>query len=230
MVAKLGYLTPSFKDAEEKEPTAYGENRGPLDRGEGYIHMTQYHGFIYSVQFLQHVRDHFPSSGSRKTSFSFPASKPQGSQHFKCPVCKQNSYNVGLFLHCNCCDSITCLTSVPTKVCIFKLIYFFFLMSHQELFSRQVHITQVFIIPPPPPHVYSHFSLCPHLLSNMTQFTWPWQMRCWGEDEGKGSWQMRENTPEIISCHMYTWHVSNGSPMAKDHNIQKWSVNMRRER
>ena len=122
MVGKLGYLTPSFKDAEEKEPTAYGENRGPLARGEGYVHVTQYHGFIYSVQFLQHVRDHFPSSGLRKTSFRFPASKPQGSQHFKCPVCKQNSYNGGLFLHCNCCDSITCLTSVPIKVCLKKII------------------------------------------------------------------------------------------------------------
>ena len=121
MVGKLGYLTPSFKDAEEKEPTAYGENRGPLDRGEGYVPTTQYHGFIHSVQFLQCVRDHFPSSGSRKTSFSFPASKPQWSQRFKCPVCKQNSYNVSRFLHRNCCDSITCLTSVPTKVCFFKL-------------------------------------------------------------------------------------------------------------
>ena len=99
VAGKLGYLTPSFKDMEEKEPTAYGENRGPLDRGEGCVPTTQYHGCIHSVQFLQRVGDHFPSSGLRKTSFpAFPASKPQWSQRFKCPVCKQNSSNVGPFL------------------------------------------------------------------------------------------------------------------------------------
>lgn len=38
-------------------------------------------------------------------------------------------------------------------------------MSHQELFSRQVHITQVFIIPPPtPPRLQPFLTVPPFTL------------------------------------------------------------------